>query len=152
MTTRMPRKREKRGVARNATPDQAIAFNPVTARYLGMSSAKVVLALRHSELRSWRVLAYELGCNVGTLYNIAKHGRQPSTKLIEKMNRIYHSNVVSLTPIHVQPLSCGHAPLAKRCPICTPASDARKRRRIDITSLKSDDAAFVEKFVREKRK
>lgn len=112
------RKRNKRGVAERATPDQVIELNPITPRYCSLSDAKSVLECRHHELGSWRILAYELGYNHGTLYSIAKRGRAPDAKLIKKLNSTYGSRVVYQNPIPVLPCSkCGqlHA-FSRRCP------------------------------------
>ena len=95
-------------------------------------------------LGSWRAVGESLCINRGELCAVANGKRRATARIL---------NALGLPPDHieVQPLACGHAPLAKHCAICTPVGDARKRKRIDITSLKSDDAAFVRKFIEDHR-
>lgn len=115
------RKPNKVRVARFATPDEVIRANPIGNRYSGLSDVKDVLSRRHADLKSWRVLAYELAEPHPTLTGIVKRDRQPTAKLIKKINNTYGTSLV-FHPLHVTvaPLPCGHAELVKRCPICNP--------------------------------
>lgn len=78
---------------------------------------------------SWRKVEKKLKINRAYLSQIARGKRQPSNRVLAALG---------LPPRHIAvvPLSCGHAPLRSRCPICKPSRDTRKRRRIELSSLK----------------
>ncbi len=127
-------------VARFATPSQVISANPVTERYSGLFTAREVLDCRHNELKSWRVLGYELAEPHATLSAIVKRGRVPSDKLIKKLNNTYGCHIVVLKPVSVSPLPCGHAELVKRCPICQPRSttpNATRKRSKRLEAMRA---------------
>lgn len=86
--------------------------------FIKMTSAKDVIEKRHAELKSWEKLSRELdGVNKGTLVGLANGTRKPTRKMIDKLNRFYGCHI-HYPPVPVEPLSCGHAPLRKSCPIC----------------------------------
>jgi hypothetical protein len=116
-------KKAKKGrVARFATPDEVISFAPITERYFGMSKAEAVLDCRHTELKSWRVLGYELAEPHATLSAIVKRGRTPTEKLIKKLNNTYGCHIVyHPKTVTVAPLPCGCAPTGTRCKVHQPA-------------------------------
>lgn len=113
--------RNKKGVARYATPDQLSRLHPPQSSLAALTDAKSVLQARHVGETTWRVIAWELGgVNRGTLSAIASGDRYPSPKMIAKLNSAYGCSLNPVSSVRVAPLSCGHAPLRDRCPICKP--------------------------------
>lgn len=81
--------------------------------------ARTILNKRHAVYKSWSLVSEELGgFNRGMLCKVAKGKKPASRPLIDRMNEVYHLHLPYETKIEVVPLSCGHAPLRKSCPIC----------------------------------
>ena len=71
-------KRDKRRVARPATPTKAY---PAIRRkiFASVRLSNKVIQIRHEQLKSWDELSRELGgVNVGTLINVMKGNRKPT--------------------------------------------------------------------------
>jgi hypothetical protein len=91
-------------------------------------TAASALLARKGDL-TYRALAAALSAetgravNRGFLCDIA-HGRRDAP------NWLRVALGLPLRAVHVAPLACGHAPLARRCPICTPRKHVSTRRRV----------------------
>lgn len=102
---------KKTPVADVATPSAVISANPPSDVFLTLSSAKAVLEQRHNDLKSWRIVAYELAENVGTLYNVAKHGRKANAALVKKLNHTYGCHLYVDQKLIIVPCQkCGEMP------------------------------------------
>lgn len=73
--------------------------------------------------KSFAKLADELGENRGYLYRVCRGQRPASNRLRVKLG-------LHLSHVEVEPLACGHAPIKKNCPMCTPR---KPRRNYDIS-------------------
>jgi hypothetical protein len=87
--------------------------------------ARSALLVKKSELKTWRAVAQALGFNAGYLLRVANGARHPSNRLLIALG---------LPPraVTIEPLACGHAPLAKRCPVCNQKHAHRRRRRAAV--------------------
>ena len=114
------RKSKKSRVAKRATVEQRLSFHPIPESLSALPDAKSVLHARHIELGSLADLSWELGgVNRGTLSSVEAGDREPSKKLIAKMNSVYgchlHQKQVKIT-VDVCP-NCGGIPKPRhRCP------------------------------------
>ena len=82
---------------------------------------------------TWEQAAKHIGVSRGYLYRVAKGTRPASNTLRVKLG--LPPNTVS-----VSPLPCGHAELAKRCPICQPRSttpNAQRKRSKRIEAMRA---------------
>jgi hypothetical protein len=132
--TRHAQKLNKTAVARRATPEQQVNSCPPADGLKSLSSPRAVLEARHAELKSWDVISWELGrINRGTLSRVASGKREPSARLMSKLNRVYgchlHAKEVKLT-VSVCPV-CGETPTPKhKCKLIPP----KPRRKFDMTN------------------
>lgn len=114
------RKRNKRGVAKRATVEQRLISHPIPEGLSALPDAKSVLHTRHIDLGSLADLSFELGgVNRGTLSAVESGDREPSKRLIKKLNSVYgchlHPKQVKIV-VDVCPI-CGAVPTPRhRCP------------------------------------
>ena len=84
----------------------------------------------------WRDIQKQYpGVPMGTLCRIAK---DPDYE--PKSNRLRHALGLELISVEVVPLSCGHAPVAKRCPYCQQRSttpNARRKRNKRLEAMRA---------------
>lgn len=90
-------------------------------------SAASALLARKGDL-TYRALAMELSATTGRVVNRGflcdiAHG------LRDAPNWLRSALGLPLRDVPVTPLACGHAPLARRCPICTPRKMTTARQR-----------------------
>lgn len=83
----------------------------MTSRNPKKQSAPEILIQLRDELGGWRAVEKHLKINRGYLSQIANGKRKPSSKVLIALG-------LPLEHVSVEPLSCGHAPLRKSCPIC----------------------------------
>ena len=82
---------------------------------------------------TWEQAAKRIGVSRGYLYRVATGTRPASNALRVKLGLPPHTVAVS-------PLGCGHAPIAKRCPICQPRSatpNATRKRDKRIEAMRA---------------
>lgn len=101
------------------------------------SAARRQLLERHKVYNSWALVSEELGgINRGMLCAVGRGTKTASRPLIDRMNKVYHLHLPYETKIEVLPLSCGHAPLRDRCPICKPPTKYAAHPVMRLAKLK----------------
>ena len=95
------RKRKKKPVAKRATVEQRCKLSPPPESLKSLPDARSVLHIRNGAL-SLSDISWELGgVNRGTLSGVINGKREPSAKLIKKINSVYgchlHQKQVKIT-------------------------------------------------------
>jgi len=103
------------------------------------TDAQKALSALRGEVGSYRAVAAELSASVGRSVNrgfvcAVANGKRPAPNWLRL--------ALGLKPVSVEvvPLSCGHAPVAKRCPYCQPRSttpNARRKRNQRLEAMRA---------------
>ena len=83
---------------------------------------------------SYRKIAVLYGVSHAVIHRAAVYGIEP------KDNAIRHALGLPPHAVTVAPLGCGHAPIAKRCPICQPRSttpNATRKRSKRLEAMRA---------------